>query len=86
MYVRIVCHVHQHMDDTYRPLTRQTAVQSASLSKCLQSEHCLLAELDDVLAEAQRVSPQVDSYLADSTHSKGKGKKPVSRSNDLEAQ
>lgn len=52
----------------------------------LQGQCCIVAELEDVLAEAQRVSPQVDAYLADSTHSKGKGKKPVSRSNDLEAQ
>lgn len=58
----------------------------SSLSNGLQCQFCVVAELDDVLAEAQRVSPQVDSYLADSTHSKGKGTKPVSRSNDLEAQ
>lgn len=47
----------------------------------------MLAELEDVLAEAQWVSPQVDAYLADNAHSKGKKQnKPISRSNDLEAQ
>lgn len=52
---------------------------------------CMLAELEEVVAEAQRVSPQVDAYLADNGHSNGKSSskkqnKPISRSNDLEAQ
>ena len=52
---------------------------------------CVVAELEEVLAEAQRVSPQVDAYLADNGHSNGKSNskkqnKPISRSNDLEAQ
>ena len=71
----------------------QTTGQAASrynvVTACnsLQYQRCMLAELEDVLAEAQSVSPQVDAYLADSAHSNGKsGKKPVSRSNDLEAQ
>ncbi|KAL3133713.1 hypothetical protein ABBQ32_008207 [Trebouxia sp. C0010 RCD-2024] len=49
------------------------------------------SELEEVVAEAQRVSPQVDAYLADNGHSNGKSNskkqnKPISRSNDLEAQ
>ena len=51
---------------------------------------CWLAELEEVVAEAQRVSPQVDTYLADNANNKGHGQKKsgksTSRSNDIEAQ
>ncbi len=49
----------------------------------------MLAELDDVLAETQRVSPRVDAYLADNGHQNGKNKasaKNSSRSDDVEGQ
>ena len=47
----------------------------------------LLAELDEILAETEKVSPQVDAYLADNgaTHSKGH-KKQTRQTDDIEAQ
>ena len=45
------------------------------------------AELDEILAETQKVSPQVDAYLADNGANNGKShKQPTRHTSDVEAQ
>lgn len=44
------------------------------------------AELDEILAETEKVSPQVDAYLADNSATNSKGHRKQSQTDDIEAQ
>ena len=51
-------------------------------------KNCCAAELEEIVAETQKVSPQVDAYIAENGVSNGKksSNKNAAQANDIERQ